>query len=71
MEKFSIVVLMLVLYDDRSAIKGFTISFLTLGFTFSEVRSIPAGTSKIECCNFSRDGKLLATGGHDRKVTFG
>lgn len=44
---------------------------LTLGFTFSEVRVIPASTGKVECCNFSRDGKLLATGGHDRKVRFG
>ncbi|KAF3441959.1 hypothetical protein FNV43_RR15875 [Rhamnella rubrinervis] len=38
------------------------------GFTFSEVRRFPASTSKVECCNFSCDGKLLATGGHDRKA---
>ncbi|KAH7511868.1 hypothetical protein FEM48_Zijuj12G0028500 [Ziziphus jujuba var. spinosa] len=43
-------------------------SDVTKGFTFSEVRVIPASTGKVECCNFSRDGKLLATGGHDRKA---
>lgn len=38
------------------------------GLTFTEVRRIPASTSKVECCHFSADGKLLATGGHDKKV---
>lgn len=38
------------------------------GLTFTEVRLIPASTSKVECCHFSADGKLLATGGHDKKV---
>lgn len=38
------------------------------GFTFSEVRHIPASTSEVECCHFSSDGKLLATGGHDKKA---
>lgn len=33
-----------------------------------EVQLIPASTSKVECCHFSADGKLLATGGHDKKV---
>ncbi|CAI0629053.1 unnamed protein product [Linum tenue] len=40
-----------------------------LGFTFSEIQVLPASTSKVECCHFSSDGKLLATGGHDKKVT--
>lgn len=25
----------------------------------------------MECCHFSSDGKSLATGGHDRKVSLG
>lgn len=29
---------------------------------------IQASTSKVNCCHFSSDGKLLATGGHDKKV---
>lgn len=37
------------------------------GFTFSEIRLLPTST-KVECCHFSSDGKLLATGGHDKKV---
>ncbi|PPD93519.1 hypothetical protein GOBAR_DD09548 [Gossypium barbadense] len=36
--------------------------------TFMEVQLIPASTSKVECCHFSADGKLLATGGHDKKA---
>ncbi|XP_064972663.1 transcriptional corepressor LEUNIG isoform X2 [Musa acuminata AAA Group] len=38
------------------------------GFTFSEIRSTRASTSKVVCCHFSSDGKLLATGGHDKKA---
>lgn len=41
---------------------------VTLGFTFTEFQLIPASTSKVESCHFSPDGKLLATGGHDKKV---
>uniref|UniRef100_A0A7N0TBV3 Transcriptional corepressor LEUNIG n=1 Tax=Kalanchoe fedtschenkoi TaxID=63787 RepID=A0A7N0TBV3_KALFE len=37
------------------------------GFTFAEHQAIPVST-KLECCAFSSDGKLLATGGHDKKV---
>ncbi|TKY66479.1 Transcriptional corepressor LEUNIG [Spatholobus suberectus] len=37
------------------------------GFTFSEVNSICASTSKVICCHFSSDGKLLASGGLDKK----
>ncbi|KAJ8750452.1 hypothetical protein K2173_015591 [Erythroxylum novogranatense] len=42
---------------------------VTKGITFSEIRHISASASKVECCDFSSDGKLLATGGHDKKVT--
>lgn len=38
------------------------------GFTFTEIRSARASTNKVVCCHFSSDGKLLATGGHDKKV---
>lgn len=38
------------------------------GFTFREVNSIGASDKKLICCDFSSDGKLLATGGHDKKA---
>lgn len=38
------------------------------GFTFKEIALIQASTSKVNCCHFSSDGKLLATGGHDKKA---
>ncbi|WRX33310.1 WD40 repeat - like 10 [Theobroma cacao] len=38
------------------------------GFTFMEVNSVRASTSKVNCCHFSSDGKLLASGGHDKKA---
>eukprot|EP00268_Persea_americana_P050405 TRINITY_DN547_c0_g1_i5.p1 TRINITY_DN547_c0_g1~~TRINITY_DN547_c0_g1_i5.p1 ORF type:complete len:1206 (+),score=292.55 TRINITY_DN547_c0_g1_i5:267-3884(+) len=38
------------------------------GFTFNEVGSIKASVSKVVCCDFSSDGKLLASGGHDKKA---
>ncbi|GMI97695.1 ROTUNDA 2, LEUNIG [Hibiscus trionum] len=41
---------------------------ISKGLTFMEVQLIPASTSKVECCHFSADGKLLATGGHDKKA---
>ncbi|KAM7275681.1 hypothetical protein ACFE04_017547 [Oxalis oulophora] len=41
---------------------------ISKGFTFTEFRAIQASSSKIECCHFSSDGKLLATGGHDKKA---
>lgn len=37
-------------------------------FTFAEVGCIRTRNSKITCCHFSSDGKLLASGGHDKKV---
>ncbi|KAK8595645.1 hypothetical protein V6N13_000345 [Hibiscus sabdariffa] len=42
---------------------------ISKGLTFMEVQVIPASTSKVECCHFSADGKLLATGGHDKKAS--
>ncbi|OAY82950.1 Transcriptional corepressor LEUNIG [Ananas comosus] len=38
------------------------------GFAFTEIRSTRASTSKVICCHFSSDGKLLASGGHDKKA---
>ncbi|KAK6119473.1 hypothetical protein DH2020_046789 [Rehmannia glutinosa] len=38
------------------------------GFTFTEVNSVRASASKVVCCHFSSDGKLLASGGHDKKA---
>ncbi|XP_031406262.1 transcriptional corepressor LEUNIG_HOMOLOG-like isoform X2 [Punica granatum] len=38
------------------------------GFTFGEVGCIRKGYSKVTCCHFSSDGKLLASAGHDKKV---
>ncbi|KAG8053226.1 hypothetical protein GUJ93_ZPchr0001g31078 [Zizania palustris] len=40
----------------------------TKGFIFREISSVQASTNKVVCCHFSSDGKLLATGGHDKKV---
>ncbi|KAI4335796.1 hypothetical protein L6164_014406 [Bauhinia variegata] len=39
------------------------------GISLKEMNLIVASTHKIECCHFSSDGKLLATGGHDRKAS--
>lgn len=41
-----------------------------LGSTFAELRALSANTP-VECCHFSSDGKLLATGGSDKKVCLG
>ncbi|XP_057505079.1 transcriptional corepressor LEUNIG-like isoform X2 [Actinidia eriantha] len=38
------------------------------GFTFTELSSVRASGSKVVCCHFSSDGKLLASGGHDKKA---
>lgn len=40
----------------------------TKGFSFSEVDCLHASTSKVVCCHFSSDGKLLASAGHDKKA---
>ncbi|XP_065630593.1 transcriptional corepressor LEUNIG isoform X3 [Quercus suber] len=34
----------------------------------SKVSSVRASASKVICCHFSSDGKLLASGGHDKKA---
>ncbi|XP_022961287.1 transcriptional corepressor LEUNIG-like isoform X1 [Cucurbita moschata] len=39
------------------------------GPTLKEIRVVSASTSKVECCCFSSDGKLLASGGRDKKAT--
>ncbi|KAL2346767.1 hypothetical protein Fmac_000767 [Flemingia macrophylla] len=36
------------------------------GFTFYEANSIRASTMRVSCCDFSSEGKLLASGGHDK-----
>ncbi|KAG6489942.1 hypothetical protein ZIOFF_051224 [Zingiber officinale] len=38
------------------------------GFSFTEIVATRASTNKVVCCHFSSDGKLLATGGHDKKA---
>ncbi|AEC08720.1 Transcriptional corepressor LEUNIG_HOMOLOG [Arabidopsis thaliana] len=37
-------------------------------FSFNEVSCIRKSASKVICCSFSYDGKLLASAGHDKKV---
>nr|CAB3472014.1 unnamed protein product [Digitaria exilis] len=38
------------------------------GYILREMSSAQASTSSVLCCHFSSDGKLLATGGHDKKA---
>ena len=38
-------------------------------FAFGEIAKASASGSKVICCDISSDGKLLATGGHDKKVS--
>ncbi|XP_045086082.1 transcriptional corepressor LEUNIG_HOMOLOG-like [Aegilops tauschii subsp. strangulata] len=39
------------------------------GFTFSEVNCWrPASSRKLVCCNFSSDGRILASAGHENKA---
>ncbi|KAI4964159.1 hypothetical protein ZWY2020_006961 [Hordeum vulgare] len=40
------------------------------GFTFSEVNCWRTSNSKIVCCNFSSDGKILASAGHEKKTQY-
>ncbi|XP_050936725.1 transcriptional corepressor LEUNIG-like isoform X2 [Cucumis melo] len=40
-----------------------------VGPTLKEIHVIPANTRKFDCCCFSSDGKLLASGGSDKKAT--
>ncbi|CAH9107347.1 unnamed protein product [Cuscuta epithymum] len=52
--------------DPRDAVgRGMDVS---KGFTFTEVNSVRASASKVVCCHFSSDGKLLVSGGHDKKA---
>ncbi|KAF5461460.1 hypothetical protein F2P56_017557 [Juglans regia] len=52
--------------DPRDAVgRGMDMS---KGFTFTEVHSVRASTSKVVCCHFSSDGKYLASGGSDKKA---
>ncbi|KAJ4834278.1 hypothetical protein Tsubulata_028317 [Turnera subulata] len=37
-------------------------------FNFQEFCCLRPNKSKVLCCNFSSDGKILATGGHEKKV---
>ncbi|KAJ7523936.1 hypothetical protein O6H91_18G069300 [Diphasiastrum complanatum] len=41
---------------------------VTKAFSFQEVGCLHASTSKVVCCHFSSDGKLLASAGHDKKA---
>ncbi|KAL9242401.1 hypothetical protein vseg_016398 [Gypsophila vaccaria] len=54
--------------DARDAMSRSMDESKVTGFTFKEKASIQASTSKVNCCHFSADGKLLATGGHDKKA---
>ncbi|XP_037492439.1 transcriptional corepressor LEUNIG_HOMOLOG isoform X4 [Jatropha curcas] len=38
------------------------------GFTFEEIGCLSSSKSKVVCCHFSSDGRLLASAGHDKKV---
>ncbi|KAG8065239.1 hypothetical protein GUJ93_ZPchr0004g39726 [Zizania palustris] len=40
------------------------------GFTFNEVNCWRTSSSKIVCCHFSSDGKILASAGHEKKPGF-
>ncbi|KAK4774961.1 hypothetical protein SAY86_009896 [Trapa natans] len=41
---------------------------ISKGFTLNEVNTVRASTNKVVYCHFSSDGKLLASGGHDKKA---
>lgn len=43
---------------------------ISKGFTLTEFQSLPTSPNDVEFCHFSYDGKLLATGGHDKTATF-
>ncbi|KAG6739332.1 hypothetical protein POTOM_056926 [Populus tomentosa] len=51
--------------DPRDVVPRMDVS---KGFTFTEVNSVRASASKVVCCHFSSDGKLLASGGHDKRA---
>jgi len=39
-----------------------------VGFTFEEIGCLSSSKSKVLCCHFSSDGKMLASSGHEKKV---
>eukprot|EP00258_Populus_trichocarpa_P004099 XP_002305786.3 transcriptional corepressor LEUNIG [Populus trichocarpa] len=39
------------------------------GFTFEEIGCLSSSKSKVLCCHFSSDGKMLASSGHEKKVS--
>jgi hypothetical protein len=55
-------------YLDCFYIASSDMSFCLLGFTFSEVNCWRTSNSKVVCCHFSSDGKILASAGHEKKV---
>ncbi|KAG6389546.1 hypothetical protein SASPL_151017 [Salvia splendens] len=52
--------------DPRDAVGRMDV--VRKGFTFAELNSVRASSNKVVCCHFSSDGKLLASGGHDKKA---
>ncbi|WJX95711.1 hypothetical protein P8452_76996 [Trifolium repens] len=40
-----------------------------IGFSLKEIKHGMASSHKVDCCHFSSDGKLLVTGGHDKKAS--
>lgn len=56
--------------EDCSNWLQLTLCLSKLGFSFNEVGSIRKSNSKVVCCHFSSDGKLLASAGHDKKVWY-
>ncbi|KAF2303315.1 hypothetical protein GH714_016594 [Hevea brasiliensis] len=40
-----------------------------IGFAFEEIGCLHSSKSKVLCCHFSSDGRLLASAGHDKKVS--
>ncbi|KAG6391285.1 hypothetical protein SASPL_149038 [Salvia splendens] len=52
--------------DPRDAVGRMDV--VSKGFTFAELNSVRASSNKVVCCHFSSDGKLLASGGHDKKA---
>ncbi|MCH95038.1 transcriptional corepressor LEUNIG-like, partial [Trifolium medium] len=39
------------------------------GFSLKEIKHGMASSHRVDCCHFSSDGKLLVTGGHDKKAS--